>query len=153
VGDSLTTDFFPAAEKYPYVEVGWGERDFYTTPEFSYMLGAKALFWANDAVLHVNYWRENELAAQHGRKLCLTTEQYLILINTLKSTCQSTERLAEGLYGHEPCFLPATGTYWALENCNTWTARCLRQIGANAPRWAHTAYTVRRLLPAPCTTQ
>ena len=36
-----------------YLEVGWGERDFYQAPRGTLWMGLKAAFWANDSVLHV----------------------------------------------------------------------------------------------------
>src|SRR5690606_22573001 len=46
----------PEAEDFPrarFLRIGWGDRDFYTSTEFSVWYGLKALFWPSASVLHV----------------------------------------------------------------------------------------------------
>ena len=71
---------FPEAE---YLEVGWGDRDYYQTPDPGLGLALKAAFWSSGSVLHVlgfngaveNYFLGGEIVA-----IALSDEAFRLLI-------------------------------------------------------------------------
>lgn len=145
--DSFWQGLLPTDPAYPYLEFGWGERGYYTDPEFSLGKGVKALLWPNEAVLHVTQWRA---PPERGVPVMLCNSKYFELQNALRQSFreQAPEPLAPGLYGHRSAFYPAKGTYWLLSNCHGWTAQCLRKAGVPTPILATVGSSVRRWLPA-----
>ena len=54
--EDVPADVWPERDEFSgavYLEVGWGDRDFYQAPQGTLWMGLKAAFWANDSVLHV----------------------------------------------------------------------------------------------------
>jgi len=137
---------FPGAE---YLEVGWGDYDFYRAPRGTLWLGLKAVLWPTDSVLHVaglvedpaRYFAGYEilqielsirgfdrLAAFIGAAHARTAEGRAIL-------------LGPGRYGESRFYLGRER--FLLTSCNVWTARALRAGGFPiTPLWALTAGNV-----------
>jgi deoxyribonuclease V len=139
-------DDFPGAE---YLEVGWGERDFYQVPQGTLWLGLKAAFWANDSVLHVAafyvppavYFAGSEVA-----EIALSTRGFRALVVFIADAHARTGEgraipLGPGRYGHSRFYLGRER--YVLTTCNVWTARALRAGGLPmTPFWALTAANV-----------
>jgi uncharacterized protein (TIGR02117 family) len=124
---------FPAAD---YLEVGWGDRDFYQAHAFDPGLALKAILFPTASVLHVRGFRSME-------------ERYFpgIEIIELKTSPDGLERLIryihetydrEGAVRAPPLsqrlfddsrFYPAHGKFHLFNTCNTWTARALQAAG------------------------
>lgn len=134
-----------------FVEVGWGERDYYPAPGFRFGLALKALFWRNDSVLHIVgfdapvevYFRASERVA-----LGLSTAEYARLTAAIAASFARgpdgrAHFIGPGLYGDSGFYL-ARESYHLFRTCNVWTARTLKQAGL--PFRPATAFSTGNLL-------
>jgi uncharacterized protein (TIGR02117 family) len=135
---------FPDAQ---YLEVGWGDKDFYQAPEPSVGLALKAAFRSTASVLHVVAFHVPPEAYFPGSEVIavrLTPPGFEQLVTFIQATYTRDAHgrpmpLGPGWYAHSRFYL-ATGTYHLLNTCNTWVARALRAAGAPmAPATAMTA--------------
>ena len=132
----LPTAVWPESEDFPgaeYLEVGWGDRDYYQTREPGAWLAIKAAFWPTPSVLHMvgfsgavaSYFPyseviELELSQRGFERLCGFVHGRFDRNGAARST-----RLGPGLYGHS-AFYPAREKFHLFNTCNVWTARVLR---------------------------
>ena len=125
-----------------YVEVGWGERDFYPAPGFSVGLAAKALLWRNDSVLHLVAFDEpveQYFAAADRVALGLDAEGYARLIGALgesfaRDSDGGAAALGPGLYGDSQFYF-SRERYHLFNTCNVWTAHKLKTAGVPVAPW------------------
>ena len=125
---------FPEAE---YLEVGWGDKDYYMTlePGLGIMLMAGLL--PTDSVLHIvgvrgpitSYFPQNEILL-----VKLSEEGFLRLSRYIEDSyaldgAGLSQSLGPSLYGKGRFYL-SRETYHAFNTCNAWTARALRNAGA-----------------------
>lgn len=124
---------FPESE---YLEVGWGDRDFYQTPGVHVGLALKAALWPTSSVLHIvgfsgpvpGYFPnsgiiEIKLSYPGFERLC----RY-IADSYAKDEAGHALRLGPGLYGKSAFYL-SRETYHGFKTCNVWAARALRAAG------------------------
>lgn len=124
---------FPEAE---YLEVGWGDKDYYMTPEAGLGTVLKAGLLPTASVLHVVGFRgpvtryfprsgviRIDLSEAGFRRLC----DYLGNSYVQDQTSQSRS-LGPSLYGDGRFYL-SRESYHAFNTCNAWTARALRVAG------------------------
>jgi uncharacterized protein (TIGR02117 family) len=119
-----------------YVEVGWGNREFYTAPKGTLGLALKAVIWPTPGVLHVvgfdgpvpQFFRQREiveiLVSDRGfqRLAAFIGDGYA------KDGSGRTTAVGRGQYANSR-FYVAREKYFLLKTCNTWTARALRSAG------------------------
>lgn len=123
-------------ERARFVEVGWGERDYYPAPGFPFGLALKALFWRNDSVLHivgVDVPVERYFAASERVALGLSAAEYGRLTAAIAASFAldaqgRAQRLGPGLYGDSAFYL-SRERYHLFRTCNVWTARRLKEAG------------------------
>lgn len=133
-----------------YLEVGWGDRDFYQADDPSFGVTCKAAFWPTPSVLQVvgfqepltRFYADSELlevrlSIEGHRRVCE------FIANTYARTAEgATERLKPSLYG-EGRFYAAKGKFHIFRTCNSWSARALRAGGCPVtPAYAQTAANV-----------
>ena len=119
-----------------YVEVGWGNREFYTAPKGTLGLALKAVFWPTPAVLHVvgfdgpveQFFRQREiveiLVSDRG------FHQLAAFIGDAYAKDSSGRAIVVGRGQYvNSRFYVAREKYFLLKTCNTWTARALRSAG------------------------
>jgi uncharacterized protein (TIGR02117 family) len=117
-----------------YVEVGWGDRDFYMSPGFNAWYAVKALLWPTPGVLHVvGLARSPEYDFRDVVQLNVTPEglQDLLLYISASFERPSHEPaapLGPGLYGMS-AFYPSRERFHLFKTCNVWIARALRSAG------------------------
>ncbi len=124
---------FPESE---YLEVGWGDREYYMTPEAHWGLAFKAALWPTSSVLHLvgfsgpvpAYFPKTEiikieLSHPGFEELC----RY-IAASYAKDDRGQTIQLRPGLYGKSRFYL-SREIYHGFKTCNVWTARALRAAG------------------------
>ena len=140
---------FPAAR---YLEVAWGDRDFYVAPRGTSGLALRAAIVSRGSVLHVVGFSEPVGAYFPAREIvevALSRRGFEALVRFVDATharagAARAPRLARGLYG-DSGFYPAGGRYSLLNTCNTWIASALRVAGSPiTPLWAPTAAGVLR---------
>jgi uncharacterized protein (TIGR02117 family) len=139
---------FPDAR---YVEVGWGDADYYQAANPGAGTLLKAGLWPTSSVLHVATFRRPPTEVFRGRtiiRIPVSEAGFDALLSFIRNEHArgpdgQPVTLGPGWYG-ESRFYKATTRYHALNNCNTWAARALRVVGCSmAPA---RALTVRSLL-------
>ena len=126
-------DDFPEAT---FLEVGWGDRDFYQDPDPSVGKMLKAGLWPTPSVLHVVSFRGKVTAyflASEVIRLDLPEAGVDSLAAYIHRAYARDEAgrplpLGPGLYG-ESQFYKGRERYHLRKNCNTWVARALRTAG------------------------
>jgi uncharacterized protein (TIGR02117 family) len=142
-------DHFPEAE---YLEISWGDRDYFPATEESVGLALRAAFWSRGSVLHLVGFRgalEDYLTGGEIMELALSPEAFRRLSEFLSASfsradpsdpAQSQPGLVVG--GR---FYPAAGRFSILRTCNTWIAEALKSAGLDiSPRYVITAASLAR---------
>lgn len=132
-------DRWPEMQDFPnadYLEVGWGDRDFYQSRDPGLVTTLKAGLWPTDSVLHVvgfrgpvsGYFPHSQVIA-----LPISRDGLARLIAFIDDAHDRPDRtplrsLNPGLYG-DSRYYAARGRFHLFNNCNGWTARALRAAG------------------------
>jgi len=135
----LPPDAWPEIADFPnteYVEVGWGDRDFYQAPEPGAWLALKAALIPGPGVLHLvsfrlparEYFPSSEVIA-----LKISDQGLERLVAYVRATYERDPsgkpiRLGVGLYG-DSSFYASSEKFHLFNDCNSWTARALRASG------------------------
>ncbi|MCS7177481.1 MAG: DUF2459 domain-containing protein [Candidatus Kapabacteria bacterium] len=121
----------------PWVDLGWGEAEFYQTPGFDLRLALEAIFLWNESVLRIAAVPQ-ELRRYYGPEswllpLCLDSAAIARLCSFLQHTLvrdsQGQAILTSSQADGWVRFYKAHGTYWGLQTCNTWVAKALAAAG------------------------
>ena len=150
----LPDDLFPESADFPkatYLEVGWGDREYYRARDPGLWLALRAALVPGPSVLHVAGFRESPaayFAPGEVRRIDLPEPAFRDLAAYLHRSIHRSGKaraspLGPGLYG-DSRFYEAEGRFHLFNNCNAWTARGLRAAGLPAvPALAVTAGTLR----------
>lgn len=146
-------DHFPEAE---YLEIGWGDRDYFPATEESVGLALRAAFWSRGSVLHVvglrgavrEYFTDGEII-----ELALSPEAFRRLSEFISASFSRADPSipAQSQPGLVPYarFYPASGRFSILRTCNTWIAEALKSAGLDiSPRYVITAASLARQVRA-----
>jgi uncharacterized protein (TIGR02117 family) len=120
----------------PYIEFGWGDKEFYQAEEATIGLTLSAIMWPTESVIHAvavpkkasEYFPNSQII-----KLCLSSSEYLSLINFIANSFRKNKKdeilpLGIGIYGNSQ-FYKATGDFSLTNTCNKWTANGLQSTG------------------------
>lgn len=121
-----------------YIEIGWGDKDFYMAEKETVWLALKAALWPTKSVLHIAeitsqqliQFNENELI-----ELQLKEKDFNTLISYINQSFyinenEKLESLGNGLYGNSQFYL-SIEKYHLFKTCNVWLARRLKK--SNVP--------------------
>lgn len=124
---------FPEAE---YLEVGWGDMDYYMTPRPHLGITLKAGLFPTASVLHIVGFRGSvtryfpyseviriELSEVGFQRLCNYLEN-----SYARDEVGLSQPLGPSLYGDGQFYL-SRETYHVFNTCNVWTARALHNAG------------------------
>ena len=138
----------------PYLEFGWGDRDYYQNEEVTSGMTLKAVFWPTPTVVRViaiperpdNYITDDELEI-----LCLDKDQYALLLAFIESSFYKDEngKIVKTKLGYkvDSQFYKAIGTYYLTNTCNHWTARGLKSVEMNiSPAFKLTPASIMRFM-------
>lgn len=127
-------DFDPSTSVW--IEFGWGDAEFYQTPEPDLDTILRAAFADTPAVLHLvgvpveprRYFTDSRVL-----DIPLTAAQFRRLIAFISETVERRGRkrippINSGLYPVS-LFYPATGSFSLSNTCNTWVARAFAAAG------------------------
>lgn len=127
------TEDFPGAES---LEIGWGDWDYYQSPDPGAGLATKAAFFSGGSILHVigfsgaveDYFRGVEIF-----ELTVSEEGFRRLSRFvsdafLRPESEPREKPRRGFYPNSR-FYPARGKFHLFRNCNTWVAEALQAAG------------------------
>ncbi len=145
---------WPVLEDFPdaqYLEVGWGDMDFYQTPGPHMGLILKAALLPTASVLHIvgftgpvaSYFPYSEiirieLSASAHEQLSRT-----IAASFARDEAGKTRSLGQGIYG-DSNFYMSREVYHLFNTSNVWTARALRDAGL--PITPQRVFTVEDLM-------
>lgn len=128
---------------YEFVEIGWGERDFYMDAGDSTLLAIKAMLWLNDSVMHL-VGGDGDPAKTFSRSTIVRVElseagfealcRYVDASFARPDGATRATKLGKGLYGPSS-FYEAHGTFNVFNVCNKWTAKALRAAGIPMTTW------------------
>jgi uncharacterized protein (TIGR02117 family) len=119
-----------------YLEIGWGDRDFYQTPRPHLGIALKAIFLPTPSVLHIVAFNDSVAAYfPHSEiiRIRLSDAGFQRLIRYIAASYDrdSAGNLIPsgvGLYGVSQ-FYRSQETYHLFRTCNVWTARVLYTAG------------------------
>jgi uncharacterized protein (TIGR02117 family) len=123
-------------KNFNYVDVGWGDKDFYQHPGFNLDLAARALFTKTGSTLRaagfngpiINYMNSTDCA----EKITLTKKEYDKLCDYIELAYNLDNgkpvELSEQFSGAVK-FYKAKGYYTIFNTCNTWVAEALKFSG------------------------
>jgi uncharacterized protein (TIGR02117 family) len=130
---------WPESEDFPdaeYLEVGWGDRDYYQSREPGAWLTLKAAFWPTPSVLHIagfsgpvaGYFPHSEVIELNLSQRGFERLSGFVHDSFDRDGAARSARLGPGLYGQSG-FYPAREKFHLFNTCNVWTARALRAAG------------------------
>jgi uncharacterized protein (TIGR02117 family) len=138
---------FPDAR---FLEFGWGDRDFYMTPDKTIWITLKAALAPTSAVMHVAPLdRPPREASRRVVRLAISEASLRRLVHGVSASFDrpeggAAEPIEPGLRPGSRFYL-AEGRFHLFNNCNTWTARVLAAAGADiSPTGVVTAQTLMR---------
>ena len=119
-----------------YLEIGWGDKDFYQTPNPHFGIALKAILLPNPSVLHIVAFNNSVTSYFPDSKIIMIRLseagfQHLIAYIAAsfdKDSIGNTVPLGAGLYGVSQ-FYQSRDTYHLFRTCNVWTARALHAAG------------------------
>ena len=119
-----------------YIEIGWGDKDFYMAENETVWLALKAVLWPTESVLHVAeinshplwLFKENEII-----ELKLSVDNFNKLVKYLNNSFSLNDDnhniiLGKGLYGNSHFYL-SNEKYHLFKTCNVWIAKGLKNSG------------------------
>lgn len=136
--------------KAPYLEIGWGDKDFFTHPGFNLWYAFKAVFWPTSSALHINpihrkvedFYYKTDLV-----KIELNDDQLYQLCLFLVGEFKLDENhkiipVAGGFY-QDSNFYKGRSSYYFPNNSNVWAARSVKRAGFPIrPIWHQTTGSV-----------
>ena len=135
-------DDFPAAQ---YLEIGWGDAQFYRTPDAGVSLAIRAAFLSKASVLHVvglpagKAFAAGDVVEIRLSRLGFDGLARLVDGSFDRGGQRAASPQGRGLYG-DSRFYAARGRYHLFYTCNTWIADALRAAGLPiTPVYAMTA--------------
>ena len=148
--DQIPTEAWPEHVRFPsaaFLEVGWGDRAFYQSPDAGLGLALRAAFASGGSVLHVAglerpppelFTRAEIVAVELSERAVEALARFVSRAYARNASGEPID-LGPGLYAGSR-FYAATGRYSLLYTCNTWIAEALRAGGCPiTPAWAATA--------------
>ncbi len=140
----------PDYKSSTYLEIGWGDADFYTHEGFNLWYAFKAVFWPTSSVLHLNPIDrkvENYYTNTDVVRIELNGEQFEALCLFLVNQFERDKNgkiipAAEGIYPSSQ-FYKGSKSYYFPNNSNVWAARALKRAGLPiGPLWHQTTGSV-----------
>ena len=116
----------------PFIEFGWGDKNFYQAKEITSGLTVQAIFWPTESVIHavaVPEPAEIYFSNSDIETLCLQDRQYAKLVSFIensffKESNSDIVPLKSGIYGNSQ-FYKGEGDFYLMNTCNKWTAKGL----------------------------
>jgi hypothetical protein len=123
--------------QYEYVDIGWGDADFYQAPGMDKYLAAKAILIPTPTVIRIDgykfpmeriiQWREFVI------KFEFSVEEFRRLIKYIDDHIVYNEAGEPVITKHEPgspiYYFKSLGEYHMFRTCNTWAAQAINSTG------------------------
>ena len=123
-------------KEYKYLDVGWGDEEFYQRPDINYYLAAKAILVPTSSAIRIAGYKFDlstiELMSDYLVEFKTTEDKYLGLLDFIEEAFEKegeeTVLLSESSGGRIKFY--ASHKYYHLFNtCNTWIAKGLVRAG------------------------
>jgi uncharacterized protein (TIGR02117 family) len=145
----LVTDDFDWTELFPHelfpedtqqathLAIGWGDRGFFletpTWNDLTLRTAAAALLWPTDSCIHATMMSEGDWRGE-GRAVRISRQQYRMIVQFIQRYLKRDETggvivIPEITYGDDDVFVESRGRYHAVNTCNTWVGRGMKQAG------------------------
>jgi uncharacterized protein (TIGR02117 family) len=131
----VPADAWPARRHFPhaeYLELGWGDREYYMHPAPGPLLALRALLWPTDSALHAVGFSgpiEREFPGAEIVELHVPLPGFARLVEFVReSHAPEPNDLGPG-QRPESRFYASLRRFHLFETCNTWVARALAQAG------------------------
>lgn len=119
-----------------YLEIGWGDKNYYTSPDPGPGLAAKALLLPTSSVLHLVGFRgppESYFPYSEIIRIELSVPGFEQMVHHISKSFSrdkygSAVHLGPGNYAYSQ-FYASEETYHLCKTCNTWTATILQTAG------------------------
>ena len=116
-----------------YVEIGWGDVDYYPLEETSVLDAFRAAFFSKGSVMHIVWFASQPSEYFPNSKVYeirLTKQEMNRLIGFILNSFSRDERgrpvlVGKGLYGQSR-FYKAQGDFHLFHNCNSWVAEAFK---------------------------
>jgi uncharacterized protein (TIGR02117 family) len=150
----IPADLWPENVDFPYaefLEVGWGDKQYYQTPDAHFGITLRAALWPTSSVLHIvgfsgavtAYYSSSEIIEiKLGEPGFEHLSRYIAASFARDASGQALP-LGRGLYGNSRFYL-SHESYHLFNTCNVWTARALR--AASVPITPSFSITVEQLM-------
>ena len=134
----------------PYIEFGWGDKDFYQAEEVTTGLTLNAILWPTESVIHAVAVPKNAdkyFANSTVEILCLSGGEYSSLLRFISESFYKDAHgeileLEGGIYGNSQ-FYKGVGDFYLMNTCNKWTAKGLKSAGMDiSPAFKLTADSI-----------
>jgi len=138
----------------PYIEFGWGDKEFYQAKGTTLGLTLRAILWPTESVVHsvaVPLKVEEYFSNSEVVKLCLNDGELSALIGFISGSFYRDKSgnllgLQKGIYGDSK-FYSGVGYFHLMNTCNRWTAKGLKSFGLDiSPKLKLTASSVMNYL-------
>lgn len=137
--NDIPDDIWPNPKSFPegnYLEIGWGDLDFYQKPTPPLGIALKAILLPTPSVLHIVAFNNSVTSYFPNSKIImirLSEAGFNHLIGYIaasfdKDSDGNTVPLGAGLYGLSQ-FYRSRDTYHLFRTCNVWTAKALDAAG------------------------
>ena len=121
---------------FEYVEVGWGDRDFYPNPNPGLWVTLKAGLWPTQSVLHVvgfngsitDFFPKSEIVEVRISQKGFENLIHFIDETVSKNPEGKVQEQGDGLLPDGRFYL-AEGKFHLFKTCNVWVAQALRKAG------------------------
>ena len=124
-----------------HVMVGWGHGRVYRNAETwaDVKSGdiASAVIGSDDTILHV-YHFTSPVPQINRKRIRVSERQYRLIVSQIRAAFKldaDGRSTAHPAYGPDNLFYDSMGHYSALNTCNTWTGRVLRNAGVRVGIW------------------
>ena len=119
-----------------FLEVGWGEREFYQTRDPSLLQALRATLWPSPSVLHLvgfngavaERFPNSDVIALPMDAAAMERLARYISDAYDRDAAGNIIRMGRGLYG-DSRFFAGRENFHLFRTCNVWTARALRRAG------------------------
>ena len=137
------SDFKNVNASFEYIAMGWGDKGFFidapTWDDLTFSTAFKAAFGMSTSAMHVTYKYRKPKLTESCKKIVISKEQYLCLIDCISSSFQSGGLkpilVKHDGYTQQDRFYEAVGTYCMFKTCNVWTGNTLKDAGIKIGVW------------------
>lgn len=136
--ENINSEIFPSIKDFPntdFLDIGWGDKEFYLHPDFDFELAFKALFYPTTSVLRIeginsinNYLNISDAAVE----IKISKSSFDKLCSFIQETFNKNEDknilITQRNKGRIK-YYEAKGKYSIFNTCNTWIAKGLKHAG------------------------